>query len=112
MRSLAQYEDGIVGSEAVWMAAIGPGISEKRVIMTGSQCIGSNRIAATLLELLGEDYRQINPNMGSLLQSSCNDSNTFINSIFTLSHNCFGTANRSHCIRFLCTSGQTATYLV
>ena len=65
MRSLAQYEDGIVGSEAVWMAAIGPGISGKGLIMTGSQCIGSNRIAATLLELLGEDYRQINPNMGS-----------------------------------------------
>ena len=65
MQSLEQYEDGIVGSEAVWMAAIGPGISGEGLITTGSKCIGSNRIAATLLELLGEDYQQINTNMGS-----------------------------------------------
>ena len=67
MQSLAQYEDGIVGSEAVWMAAIGPGIPAKGLIETGSGCLTSNRIAATLLEQLGEDYRDYNPAMGSPL---------------------------------------------
>lgn len=65
MHGLAQYKDGIVGSEAVWMAAIGPGVSPEGLVQTGSNCIGSNRIAATLLKLLGVDYRNVNPNMGA-----------------------------------------------
>ena len=68
MQSLAQYEDGIVGSEAVWMAAMGPGISTSRLIETGTGCLTSNRIAATLLESLGEDYRDYNEAMGAPLQ--------------------------------------------
>ena len=61
---LAQYPDGIVGSEAVWMAAIGPGIPAHGLVVTGDKCLTSNRIAATLLKLLGEDYRLFNPEMG------------------------------------------------
>ncbi|MBM87082.1 MAG: phosphoglyceromutase [Gammaproteobacteria bacterium] len=64
MNSLAEYEKGIVGSEAVWMAALGPGVAKTGLITTGSECIGSNRIAATLLTILGEDYQELNPNMG------------------------------------------------
>ncbi len=65
MSSLAQYEDGIVGSEATWMAAMGPGINAGGLIETGDYCVTSDRIAATLLQLLGEDYRDYNPSMGA-----------------------------------------------
>jgi hypothetical protein len=64
MQSLAQYEEGIVGSEAVWMAAIGPGIPASGLVETGVDCLTSDRIAATLLEHLGMDYRIFNPDMG------------------------------------------------
>lgn len=67
MESLAQYENGIVGSEATWMAAIGPDIASAGLIATGDDCLTSNRIAATLLEVLGEDYQDYNPAMGSPL---------------------------------------------
>ncbi|MFM1897221.1 MAG: hypothetical protein RLZZ385_2295 [Pseudomonadota bacterium] len=68
MQSLAQYEEGIVGSEAVWMAALGPGVPATGLVATGQDCITSNHIAATLLQLLGEDYRDYNPAMGAPLE--------------------------------------------
>ena len=68
MQTLAQYAEGIVGSEAVWMAAMGPGIAANGLLATGDTCLTSNRIAATLLQLLGEDYRQFNPQMGAPMQ--------------------------------------------
>ena len=61
---LTQYADGIVGSEATWFAAMGPGVASRGQIQTHSGCITSNRIAATLMQLLGEDYRDYNPAMG------------------------------------------------
>ncbi len=69
MQSLAQYEEGIVGSENVWMAAIGPGIPDSGLVTNGdTRCLESNRIAATLLQVLGEDYERLNPAMGSPMQ--------------------------------------------
>ncbi len=65
MQSLARYEEGIVGSDAVWMAAIGPGVPVSGLVGTGDGCLTSNRIAATLLKLLGEDYRVFDPGMGA-----------------------------------------------
>jgi hypothetical protein len=65
MSSLASYEEGIVGSDAVWMAGMGPGIPNSKLINTGGNCLSSNRIAATLLELLGQDYRDLQPDMGA-----------------------------------------------
>jgi hypothetical protein len=62
------YPDGIVGSEAVWMAAIGPGVPANGLIATSGNCLTSNRIAATLLKLLGEDYLRFNPEMGPPMQ--------------------------------------------
>jgi len=72
MRALARYEEGIVGSEAVWMAAIGPGIPSQGLVATGDDCLTSDRIAATLLELLGEDYKLFNPEMGLPMQEFSN----------------------------------------
>jgi hypothetical protein len=68
MQSLSQYENGIVGSEATWMAAMGPGISDRGLITTGDDCLTNDRIAATLLEVLGLDYTELNPNMGEPLR--------------------------------------------
>jgi hypothetical protein len=68
MSSLSRYDKGIVGSEAVWMAALGPGIGAGGLIATGAECLTNNRIAATLLELLGEDYESINSAMGAPLR--------------------------------------------
>ena len=67
MNSLAQYEQGIVGSEATWMAAIGPGIAANGLVDTDSNCLGNDQIAATVLQLLGEDYREFNPEMAAPL---------------------------------------------
>lgn len=66
MKSLAQYEDGIVGSEAVWIAALGPGIAARGSIGT-QDCAGSNQIAATLLQLLGLDWRSFDAAAGAPL---------------------------------------------
>jgi hypothetical protein len=66
MKSLAQYEEGIVGSDAVWMAAIGPGIAAHGMIAT-ADCAGSNQVAATLLQALGLDYKVFNPSAGAPL---------------------------------------------
>ena len=59
------HGEEIAGSEAVWIAAMGPNISNSGLINTGSECVGSNGIAATLLKILGEDYMKLNPKMGS-----------------------------------------------
>lgn len=67
MSSLSQYKEGIVGSEATWMAAMGPGIPAQGLQATAG-CLTSNRIASTLLQLLGEDYRDYNPAMGTPLE--------------------------------------------
>lgn len=64
MQSLAQYEDGIVGSDAVWIAALGPGIAAGGLKPT-TNCVGSNQIAATLLQVLGEDWQAFNPAAGA-----------------------------------------------
>jgi hypothetical protein len=65
---LTQYADGIAGSEATWFAAIGAGINNRGEIQTESDCITSNRIAASLMQLIGEDYRDYNPAMGAPIQ--------------------------------------------
>ena len=64
----SRYREGIKGSDEVWMAAIGPGISKAGLITTRDNCLTSNRIGATLLEVLGEDYQIINPEMGAPLK--------------------------------------------
>lgn len=68
MSSLAQYEEGIVGSEATWIAALGPGIRQGGMIRTGDQCVTSSQIAATVLALLGYDYLRLNAEMAAPIQ--------------------------------------------
>ena len=62
-------ENPILGGSATWMAAIGPGIRDQGLIVTGDQCLTNNRIAATLLQVLGENYRDMNHEMGQPMQA-------------------------------------------
>ena len=64
MKSLAAYQEGIVGSDATWIAAIGAGVPARGPVST-QECIGSNQVAATLLTLLGLDPQQFNPAAGA-----------------------------------------------
>jgi len=61
---LSRFEEGIVGSDSVWMAAMGAGVAADGLLATGADCLTSNRIAATLMQLLGVDYRRFNSAMG------------------------------------------------
>ena len=52
--NLAQYEKGIVGSNQVWMAAIGPDIAPKGELQN-SNTFSLNQVAATVLQLLKQN---------------------------------------------------------
>jgi len=67
MQNLAEYENGIEGSDAVWMAAMGPGISFRGLLATHGACVGSNQIAATLIRLLGLSPADYDTDIGAAL---------------------------------------------
>jgi len=69
MQSLKQYPEGIEGSDAVWMAAMGAGVPATGLLATDAQCLTSDQIAATLMALLGEDAQQYNPDMGKPMRA-------------------------------------------
>jgi hypothetical protein len=69
MTSLAQYKEGILGSDAVWMAAMGPGIATSGLLDTGTGCASSDQIAATLLSVLGEDAAGYTARMGQAIDA-------------------------------------------
>lgn len=64
---LDEYPDGIVGSEQVWFAAMGPDISADRLASPTGKCFGSHQFAATGLQALGEDWQRFNPAAGQPL---------------------------------------------
>lgn len=51
---LAQYENGIIGSNQVWLAAIGPDIASQGEL-TNSPTFSLNQVAATALQLLKQN---------------------------------------------------------
>jgi hypothetical protein len=65
-RSLAQYEQGIVGSDQIWFAALGPGIAARGVISTNGER-EQVQIAATLLAALGLSREEFNPSAAAPL---------------------------------------------
>ncbi|ALO47184.1 alkaline phosphatase family protein [Pseudohongiella spirulinae] len=68
MQSLAQrFPQGIEGSDAIWMAALGPGVPASGQITT-EECLTADRIAATLMTLLGEDPAKYNAVMGRVMR--------------------------------------------
>lgn len=55
---------GFPGSEAIWLAAIGPGV---RAAPQGSACLGQNQIAASALTALGQDWKAFDAKAGAPL---------------------------------------------
>ena len=67
MKNLKAFPNGIVGSENIWFAAMGPGVIARGEIKT-TQEIKQKQIAATALTLLGEDPKAFNPKAGSVIK--------------------------------------------
>jgi len=63
LASLKDFKKGIVGSEQIWLAAIGPDIRASGVIATPYE-VKQNQVAATVLSILGEDGKAFNPAAG------------------------------------------------
>jgi len=67
MKNLNDFPNGIVGSEHIWFAAMGPTIKAKGEVKTTTE-IKQNQIAATALVLLGKDPKQFNKKAGNIIQ--------------------------------------------
>lgn len=59
-----RFPNGIVGSDHIWLAAIGPDIKAKGLIKPVSE-LKQAQVAATILTILGEQSTQINPAMAA-----------------------------------------------
>lgn len=58
---------GIEGSDAIWLAAIGPGVVSGGVAVGAGQCLLQSSIAASALTALGLDWRQFDKKAGAPL---------------------------------------------
>lgn len=67
MKNLKAFPNGIIGSEHIWFAAMGPGVHARGEIKTTSE-VKQNQIAATALTLLGEDPQAFNPQAGAIIK--------------------------------------------
>jgi len=67
MKDLNEFPDGVVGSENIWFAAMGPGVNARGEIKT-LQEVKQKQIAATVLTLLGEDPKKFNPQAGTIIK--------------------------------------------
>ncbi|ASM54492.1 hypothetical protein PNIG_a2479 [Pseudoalteromonas nigrifaciens] len=57
-----KFPEGIIGSEHIWLAAIGPAIKGQGLVKTTTE-LKQTQIAATVLKALGQNPKQINLNM-------------------------------------------------
>ncbi|MGL1958850.1 MAG: alkaline phosphatase family protein [Colwellia sp.] len=67
MKNLDSFPEGIVGSEHIWFAAIGPNIKAKGEVTTQTE-VKQNQIAATALKLLGKNPHKFNNKAGSIIK--------------------------------------------
>jgi hypothetical protein len=67
MKNLKSFKNGIVGSEHIWLAAMGPGVNARGEIKTITE-VKQKQIAATALTLLGEDPKAFNPQAGAIIK--------------------------------------------
>jgi len=63
LANLKDFKKGIVGSEQIWMAAIGPDIKSSGITATPYE-VKQNQIAATVLSILGEDVKAFSTSAG------------------------------------------------
>ncbi len=61
------FENGVVGSEFIWMAAMGPDVKATGLLQS-EQVVYQNQAAATVLSLLGLDYRKYDEEIGKPLR--------------------------------------------
>ncbi|WP_199528917.1 sulfatase-like hydrolase/transferase [Pseudoalteromonas sp. bablab_jr010] len=59
-----RFPNGIVGSEHIWLAAIGPDIKTKGLIKPKNE-LKQAQVAATVLSVLGINSQQVNPKMAA-----------------------------------------------
>lgn len=64
--SLKDFPQGILGSENIWFAAMGPGVKSAGILSTPYE-VKQNQIAATVLTLLGESAADFNPKAGKAI---------------------------------------------
>ncbi|OUS31037.1 phosphoglyceromutase [Thalassotalea sp. 42_200_T64] len=67
LKDLTQFPNGIIGSEHIWFAAMGPGVNARGQVKT-TQEVKQNQIATTALTLLNEDPQAFNPQAGSIIK--------------------------------------------
>lgn len=67
MKNLDTFPEGIVGSENIWFAAMGPTIKAKGEVVTQTE-VKQNQIAATALKLLGKNPHKFNNKAGSIIK--------------------------------------------
>ncbi|WP_076418973.1 alkaline phosphatase family protein [Colwellia sp. UCD-KL20] len=67
MKNLKEFPNGIVGSENIWFAAIGPKIKAQGELKTAEE-VKQKQIAATALMLLNEDPQAFNPKAGKAIK--------------------------------------------
>lgn len=62
MKGLSHFSEGIVGSEHIWFAAIGPDIAARGVVVTNAE-VKQSQVTATALKLLGYQPQAFNPDV-------------------------------------------------
>ncbi len=67
MKNLNEFPRGIVGSEHIWFAAMGPGVNARGQIKTKTE-VKQKQIAATALMLLNENPKAFNPDAGAFIK--------------------------------------------
>jgi arylsulfatase A-like enzyme len=65
---LAGYENGVVGSDQIWFAGIGPGIAARGNVVTEAE-LTQSQVAATLLRALGIDRNEFDPKAAAALDA-------------------------------------------
>ncbi len=66
---VAKPEDTVPGSDQMWLAVLGPGITPAQgKAYTAERCAKLEQIAATIVEALGLDWRQFDPKAAPPLQ--------------------------------------------
>ncbi len=71
-KAWVEHGAGMPGSEAIWIAIIGPGVPHRGEV-AASIPVTQSDIAATALKVLGLDYRKFNPRMGPPISAAFGD---------------------------------------
>lgn len=74
MKGLSHFPEGIIGSEHIWFAAIGPDIPARGVVKTKVE-VKQSQVAATAMKLLGYQPQTFNPDIAPAIAELFNQEN-------------------------------------